>query len=87
MSDQIHEALTEYHRAEECRQFAERQAREARNELLDAMHISSRYTTLGRKIDERSRAFRKSDVDYQQHLTPSMRKTLRALTLTLKEKP
>lgn len=81
---EISDALENFHQAEAVRRFAVKQAREARNELLDAMHITGRHTTLGRSDDDRAYAFRKADVDENERLSPTQRKRLRAIRIATK---
>lgn len=86
MNPQVEEALFSFHETNDALKCCQRLARAARNELLDALHIPSRYSTLGRNSDERSTSFRKADVDYTGCLSPSQRRRMRLLNATMKVK-
>lgn len=80
------DAVYAFREAEQARLCANKLCTEARNALLDALGITSRYSTLGRKADTTPFSWRKRDVDTTEVLSPSQRKRLRSLSLELRKK-
>ena len=83
MSAEIDTALYAYNEAESARRCATRLANAARDELLHALGQPLRSCTLS-PLDEGAPRLKKQDVDTVGVLSPSQRRRMRLLRMTLR---